>query len=219
MTVLAGAAAFLGWPEDEEADVELVATEKTPGAMQDIVASAPVPAVSIVLPALEKPEPMPRRAIAGTEPVVSTRQMVTLRSTPKGADVFRGDRKLGTTPLEIATPKNGPVRFEVRMDGYENKTVVVGPESGAQVNVALTQRAMGRVKFRFFPANAAVLIDGNRVSLPGNIADLELSEGEHSLTLRAVDSDATRTTRFHVRASEATALGTIELTRERQDNP
>ena len=212
MTALTGTAALLGWPYDEELGTELAVGEEPKPTVE------PVREVLWPVPPPEKAETMPRRTVTGTEPIVTMRQSISLRSTPKGADIYHGARKLGTTPLEIAIPKTGALRLEVRMDGYQGKTVTVGPDSGAQLNVNLTPMAMGRVKFRFFPADAAVLIDGNRVSLPGNVADLELSEGEHTLTLRAADSDATRSTRFNVRASEATALGTIELTRERQDN-
>ncbi len=222
LATMAGTTAVLTWPHGNGALEGMPddAIDSRSGDQEAPPAVLPLLDVSEKREGVAPPEPpetMPRRDPAWSD--TPPRTVVSLRSTPKGAEVFHGARRLGTTPIDVTLPKGGPMRLEVRMDGHESRTVTVGPDSSSSVTVSLVPLEMGRVKFRFFPANAVVMIDGTAMSLSGNVADLLLPAGAHTLTLRAAEGDVSRVTRFQVRASETTALGTIELSLNPEDTP
>ncbi len=57
---------------------------------------------------------------------------VHLRSEPVQALVYRDDRPLGPTPMELpVTKKDSPFEVEVRMEGYESQTLTIDPSRGA----------------------------------------------------------------------------------------
>ncbi len=145
------------------------------------------------------------------EPVPPARTFAKLRSTPRGAEVWQGDRQLGATPLDVPLPKTGSLRVELRLDGYETKTLALGPESAAVQNVTLARLAVGHVHFRFFPADAQVLVDGRPQKTSGNLVTLELPDGPHVLRLMSQAGDQGKEVHFAVRALETTELGTVEL--------
>ena len=145
------------------------------------------------------------------EPAPPARTLAKLRSTPRGAEVWQGDRQLGVTPLDVPMPKNGGLRIELRMDGYEPKTLSLGPESSTTQSVALARLAVGHVHFRFFPADAQVQIDGRPQKTSGNLVNLELPDGRHTLVLQSQAGDQKKEFHFAVRALETTELGTVEL--------
>jgi hypothetical protein len=132
-----------------------------------------------------------------------------VRSDPSGAALFHGDREVGETPLEFPLPRAGLVRLQVRLQGYAPRTIAIGPESPAAVTATLERLATGTLRFRFFPADADMLLDGRPLDHKGNLVDAEVAEGEH--VLRIESGERSRTVRFRVRASETTELGTVEL--------
>ena len=69
----------------------------------------------------------------------------------------------------------------------------------------------GRVKFRFFPADAEVRIDGDVIRTDTNLVDLELAAGSHLLKLTSRAGDRERETPFDVNPGRVRALGTVEL--------
>jgi hypothetical protein len=139
------------------------------------------------------------------------RTSVSVRSVPRGATVISGSRVLGTTPCEVAIGRSGAYRAEIRLDGYAPRTLTIGPDSPAVLSVTLERIATGHVRFRFFPADSLVLVDDRPVQTTGNVANLELPEGEHVLTLRSRSGDRSKSQKFRIRALEVTGLGTIEL--------
>jgi hypothetical protein len=64
-------------------------------------------------------------------------------SSPVGAEVFEGDRLLGTTPIQLSIDSDGvahsPRTFSVRKSGYLPYTIVQGPSTkDARVLAELT---------------------------------------------------------------------------------
>jgi hypothetical protein len=132
---------------------------------------------------------------------------------PSGAEVWQGDTRLGAAPLDVPVPKTGAVRLDLRLDGYATKTLVVGPDSPAGQAVTLARLAMGRVRFRFFPADARVYVDDRQQATKGNnLVSLEIPEGEHVLRVQTGDGEHEKVKKFSVRALETTELGTVEVT-------
>ncbi len=138
------------------------------------------------------------------------RMAVRVRSVPEGAAVFQGGRRLGVTPLVVNSAR--VTRLTVRLEGHEEALLTVGPDSPGTVEVRLTPLPMGRVRFRFFPADALVFLDDQAVQPRGNVVDKALPVGEHVLTLRSrEEGGAVRTVRFEVRPDQVVELGTVEL--------
>jgi serine/threonine-protein kinase len=68
-----------------------------------------------------------------TTPTAQTAQTFTLfiESVPTGVDVFDGERKIGTTPLQVSIDKEAVVRasatYTLRHPGYQPYSLVQGP--------------------------------------------------------------------------------------------
>ncbi|MGI8602435.1 MAG: SUMF1/EgtB/PvdO family nonheme iron enzyme [Verrucomicrobiales bacterium] len=55
---------------------------------------------------------------------------VRIESEPPGAEIFGEGKRLGTTPFEIPHHLTGPVKFELRLPGYNSETVTGTVEPG-----------------------------------------------------------------------------------------
>lgn len=195
------------WPtpveEEEEPGEQDVAAERTDaavalddGGFDD--GTEPV----VILPTIQ-PEALP-------EPPI--RRTVLVRSQPEGAEVYSGTRRIGTTPVAVMLTGSRGMRLDLRLAGYEQAMAFVGPDSPATVVVPLKKVSMGRVRFRFFPADAQVFLDDDPVQARGNIVDRAVVAGAHVLTVRAREEGGpTRVFRFEVRPDQVVELGTIEL--------
>ncbi len=135
---------------------------------------------------------------------------INLKSDPPGALVTSGDHELGKTPLEITVPAGGSLRLELAAEGRVSKPLTLTSGSPTSVHVSLSA-IPGRVKFRFFPADAEVLIDDRRIETSGNLVDMELPAGAHVLTLKSNGGERSRSTPFDVAPGRDRALGTVEL--------
>ena len=139
------------------------------------------------------------------------RRSVGVRSVPEGAEVFHGRRKLGTTPLTVSLGRGGAMRLEVRLTGYEKGSVIVGPDSPSWLTVKLVKRAVGRLKFRFFPANARVFLNGEPIRITGNVVDQKAHVGVHVIELRSATGNRHKKVHATVLTDKTTELGTLEL--------
>ena len=147
-------------------------------------------------------------AVAQEVQVEPRRHVVSVRSIPDGAEVFHGERRLGTTPLEVTVPAGSSMKLQIRLDSYIPRTVVLSDKSSGTITTRLDRQPTGHVRFRFFPANATVFIDDRPVQTRTNVVRLELPEGEHVLRIQA--GDRSRVERFRVQALETTELGSLE---------
>jgi eukaryotic-like serine/threonine-protein kinase len=59
---------------------------------------------------------------------------LTIRSTPPGAEVFRGETSLGHTPLVVAIAADGPDQvYRLELDGFEPISITQGPAAESEV--------------------------------------------------------------------------------------
>lgn len=72
-------------------------------------------------------------------------------------------------------------------------------------------RGSGRLIFRFFPADSTVLLDGRVLPVQGNLVEVDLPAGGHTLIVRSNKDDSSETRSFNIEAGSQLALGTIEL--------
>jgi hypothetical protein len=97
------------------------------------------------------------------------------------------------------------------VNGHASKTGSTGVKSTKRRSEITTQKSeLGSVKFRFFPSNCDVLLDGVKLELTGNLVDLELESGPHTVELRAADGRR-KTQSFLIEPRKVRALGTLEL--------
>jgi hypothetical protein len=70
---------------------------------------------------------------------------LTLSSDPRGAEVFREGtaQSMGKTPLKLDEELHGaPLKLFLRLEGYQEASVLLDPSSGARQSVSL-QRLRG----------------------------------------------------------------------------
>ena len=185
------------------------ATPTTPASSEAATSIAVVPA----------PAPVPaeaRRTAAASPGPSSTAaespssRKILLKSAPEGARVMSGERELGMTPLDVTVPAGGSLRLDLLAEGHGPKQVILTSTSASPLHVVLPAEP-GRVKFRFFPADAEVRIDGRTIETTGNLVDLELASGAHVLRLTTRNGERSHDTPFDVVPGRARALGTVEL--------
>jgi serine/threonine protein kinase len=87
---------------------------------------------------------IPRETSARASP----RATVSIVSDPPGAEVFDGEARLGTTPLDIPRPERGSEKtLRLRLEGFEDQSILLdsATELGASVELKLTR---GRTRKR-----------------------------------------------------------------------
>jgi hypothetical protein len=70
---------------------------------------------------------------------------IRINTTPSGASVFAGSKRLGKTPLELDDMPEGPFEASVRLDGYEPETVKTDVAFGGTVSRELKLLSVDRV--------------------------------------------------------------------------
>ncbi|MBL9002648.1 MAG: serine/threonine protein kinase [Myxococcales bacterium] len=109
------------------------------------------------IPLSPKTEEETRAAQAGSESgssvgskpaltAVTGRVRLTLSSDPRGAEVFRegGAQSIGKTPFKLDEELRGaPLKLYLRLEGYQEASVLLDPSSGARQSVSL-QRLRGK---------------------------------------------------------------------------
>lgn len=209
---LAGGMWFLGrlvagWPGDASGEAEV--------AEEEVTTSDPDTGPGFAGPGpadVGTPEALAAPAEQEAAPPQEVRRTIQVRSVPEGATVFHGSRRLGATPVAVSVTGSRGMRLDLRLPGHQDAVVTVGPDSPGSVVVSLSPIPMGRLRFRFFPADARVFLDDVPVHARGNVVDLPVPEGAHVLMVRSrEDSGPTRTLRFEVRPDQVVELGTIEL--------
>ncbi|HEY8427593.1 MAG TPA: protein kinase [Sandaracinaceae bacterium] len=109
-----------------------------PAAFADPAAGAD-PAAPPAVPPTPPPDPAP---VAPPEP------RVTIQSDPPGAEVLLDGVMVGNTPAALPRPA-APQSVTLRMRGYEESTVQVGPDSAETLSVTLERaRAVARAPRR-----------------------------------------------------------------------
>ncbi len=92
-----------------------------------------------------QPSGEPAQASTTKPAPVSGRVHLTLSSDPRGAEVFRegAAQSIGKTPLKLDEELHGaPLKLFLRLEGYQEASVLLDPSSGARQSVSL-QRLRG----------------------------------------------------------------------------
>jgi len=165
------------------ASVALPAPARTP---TPATAPEPPPAAP---PAQPKPAPLPDPA---TAPAAETRAL-SFFSTPPGASVLVGGKKIGKTPLEKHPAAKEDLRVVFRKSGYAKvlKTVPAGGEAASlrvilrALPASLSVVALHQGK----PVEATIYLDGKKVDqTPALLTNLK--PGKHTLRLTHKDFPA-----------------------------
>jgi len=88
--------------------------------------------------------PRMRASSATATPPVAAASHGTLiiRSVPDHADVFRGEERLGATPLEVPLEAE-PITLSLRAAGFAPETIVQAPAEGEVVTTVQLRRRRG----------------------------------------------------------------------------
>jgi tRNA A-37 threonylcarbamoyl transferase component Bud32 len=146
-----------------------------------------------------------KEALVGMDSKAGKR-LVLIKSEPPDADVVSGDKRLGKTPLRLEASK---LKLEVTKDGYEPEFVTLSGASSGTVWVKLKPIEKGRLRFRYYPADAMVTMDGTRLQSNANLVDTEVVAGEHVLEIRTKNGEVT-SVQIDVLPRKVLELGTIE---------
>jgi predicted Ser/Thr protein kinase len=93
----------------------------------------PVAVVTIPEPVATPPVPVPptQPEVANTPPPVEE-FLISISSEPVGAQVWRGNELIGTTPFQLPRPATERLDLQLRLDGYESKDFAVSPLTRAE---------------------------------------------------------------------------------------
>ena len=71
--------------------------------------------------------------------------IVTIRTVPEGAKVYRGKHSKGTTPLEFIVPRgNKKLKYKVKLKGYDDYTHSLIPDKDRDNTIHLTKKRRKR---------------------------------------------------------------------------
>ncbi|HMI92980.1 MAG TPA: protein kinase [Polyangiales bacterium] len=113
------AAVMLGGKPDEAANVVKPIADPAP--------TAPVGAV-------------PTPNADPTPPPVVAPSLVTIKSDPPGAELYRSNSLIGNTPFTLARPKDGEqIELELRASGYDDRTFSISSLTQDELNVNLAK--------------------------------------------------------------------------------
>ncbi len=111
------------------------------------------------------------------------------------------------TAVQAATP---PALPPVQADASGDHPAKPKP-AGQPANRESPPPPPGHLKFRFFPADSRVELDGRPVIVQGNLVEIDLTPGPHTLTIRSNKGALAETRSFNIEPGIPLALGTIEL--------
>jgi hypothetical protein len=110
-----------------------IVVEKLPPAQPPVEVAAPVPAPQPPPVAPAEPQPAYQTANAGTT-------LVTVNSTPGGAEVRDADdRLLGMTPFDLRVPASKPLQLTLRHEGFKPVTLKRTP-TGERISLSVTMK-------------------------------------------------------------------------------
>jgi serine/threonine-protein kinase len=109
-----------------------------------VIASQPgdPPGDVVSLPREDPATPPAAQPPSGQAPAPSN---VLLRSDPEGAEIYRGDERVGTTPYTFTLASSETASVTVRAEGYEPLDVALSAASGPERRVSL-ERARAAVR-------------------------------------------------------------------------
>ncbi len=109
------------------------------------------PPVVVELPPPTKPvEPVKEEPVKPSGPVQLSR---LLKSEPAGAEVFKGDVLVGTTPFKLKGDKDSVLELTLKLNGYKPFPVKVGLDSESDLSLTLEKERAAAVVVPKKPKN------------------------------------------------------------------
>lgn len=157
-----------------------------------------------------QPEPMEREERILLDERLPMKQVhVSVLPPSARISVDKGPWERGSKTLDV--PLDKAVRVSAREKGYRTQTMILNQESSKTVRLKLVREATGKILFRFFPANAKVLLDGKVVNTENsNLVERELVVGEHVVEVITMDGARRMSQTFRIRENEQEQLGTLK---------
>ncbi len=107
----------------------------------------------------------------------SPKPLITIISQPDGADIFRGEEKIGQTPLTSWSPEAGGVSLELRKSGYFPMTILLNAESqSSYILTATMEKAYAVIKVTPFSPRDELYANGYRLEIPNAQVSAGLTE-------------------------------------------
>ncbi len=124
----------------------------------------------------------------GSGIVVKKAMVISVNSTPQGAEIFINGRDTGLkTPNKVKETQKGTYEVTVKKAGYESATKTVNLKNGGTVSVNFELKALGGyLSIVSHPSGAEIFVDGRDkgVKTPNMIKGVPT--GVHTITLKKV---------------------------------
>jgi serine/threonine-protein kinase len=134
---------------------------------------------------------------------------VTIRATPSSALISVDGDAPKRGPRRVPLEAGRKAQVVATLEGHAEQRTTVRGDGPRTVELVLAPESQGEVVFRFFPAAAQVLINGQPLkTADSNLIIRQLPAGEH--VLRIVAGGFETTQRFRVDPGKRTQLGTIK---------
>lgn len=91
---------------------------------------------------------------------MDARGRVAVVSDPPGAEVWRGDRRLGVAPLTLEALPDTPLQITLRAEGYEPRTETVRVAPRAETRLAAALTGIAGLRLVSDPPGAEVFLNG-----------------------------------------------------------
>ena len=204
----------------EDRALPLENVEKVPGSEASVLPTAPSTKANSVAQPLVKARKEERRLIP-EEPQREKRmgmsespvtKVIQFNPTPSTARVFVNGASVGAGSQKIEVKTGESVRVSVKEKGFKTGYTTLTTDSRDRINLTLNEAGTGTIRFRFFPANAKVKLDGKELQLGGtNLVEKSLPIGQH--TVEIIGADGTKKTKrtFEIKAEQVEQLGTLKL--------
>ena len=126
-----------------------------------------------------------RETRAAPAPPAQGRAIVDIQSTPAGAEVFLGDKRIGTTPFQSEALPAGEHQLRLVSRYYEpwEQTVKLEDDVVERIDATL-ERGIGRVTVITDPAGAEVWMGGQRFEGTTPLTLSDLPAGEQPIEIR-----------------------------------
>ena len=157
------------------------------------------------------PEEPEREKRMGVSEAPATK-VIQLNPSPPTARVFVNGAPVGSGSQKIQVKAGESVRVSVKEKGFKTGYTTLTAESRDRINLTLSKAGTGMIRFRFFPANAKVYLDGKELQLGGtNLVEKSLPIGQHTVEIIGADETLKTKRTFEIKAEQVEQLGTLKL--------
>lgn len=142
---------------------------------------------------------------------IPTSRTFQIAGVPENTEIWLAGNGPYVLPHQVVLEADSaPIDGRATAEGYHELRFRIRPDGPRLVRLTLQPKATGKVRFRYFPASARVVIDGKAIPTEtSNVVTRSLVPGTH--TLEIIGPDGARLTKsFEISAGGTTQLGTLE---------